>query len=124
MYLTSDLIQALEKRYGAPELATAGTGFSRPEFELLERCLRKRRAHDVTLFIRAADGRFALIRKPSYPSELFRPPSGGVEPGESFEDGARREAWEETGLDIRLDRYLLRVAARFSFEGRTVIWTT
>ena len=29
-------------------------------------------------------------------------PAGYLEPGESFEDGARREAREETGLEVRL----------------------
>jgi len=40
-------------------------------------------------------------------------PSGGVEPGESFEEGARREALEETGLAVCLERYLIRVEATF-----------
>ena len=32
----------------------------------------------------------------------WNPPGGKVEAGESFEDAAVREAWEETGCDVRL----------------------
>jgi len=31
--------------------------------------------------------------------EIWVPPGGGLNPGESFEDAARREVWEETGLE-------------------------
>ena len=35
------------------------------------------------------------------PDEFFWfPPGGGVEEGESYEEGARRELWEETGLRV------------------------
>src|SRR5688500_6266436 len=84
MYLTEDMLHALAERYGSPALARAEAEFEAREFDLLEYCARNGRAHDVTLFIRGADGRFAVIRKPSYPPGLFRPPSGGVEPGECF----------------------------------------
>ncbi|HTE20713.1 MAG TPA: NUDIX hydrolase [Armatimonadota bacterium] len=124
MYLRSDVIRILEGRYGVPETAVANAEFSAREFGLVEHCLRKERAHDVTLFIRNEHGRFAVIRKPSYPEEVYRPPSGGVEPGEPFEAGAAREAMEETGLEIRLERYLLRVDSRFTCEGRSARWTT
>jgi 8-oxo-dGTP pyrophosphatase MutT (NUDIX family) len=124
MYLTLEVIQSLEQRYGTPEEGVAALAFAPGEFGLVEYCLRKNRAHDVTLFIRGENGRFAVIRKPSYPPNVFRPPSGGVEPGEDFEAGAAREAIEETGLEIRLERYLLRVQACFTYDGRTAPWIT
>jgi ADP-ribose pyrophosphatase YjhB (NUDIX family) len=124
MYLTRETLIQLERRYGRPLDATAAAQFNAREFGLLEYCGRKQRAHDVTLLIRGDDGRFALIRKPSYPPEVFRPPSGGVEPGEDFEAGAAREALEETGLTVELERYLLRVDAAFTCEDSTAPWTT
>jgi ADP-ribose pyrophosphatase YjhB (NUDIX family) len=124
MYLTPETILTLEQRYGAPEVASAAAVFTPREFGLLQYCRRTDRAHDVTLFIRDAAGRFALIRKPSYPPDVFRPPSGGIEPGETFEAGAAREAREETGLEIRLERYLLRVLAEFTCSGAPAPWTT
>jgi ADP-ribose pyrophosphatase YjhB (NUDIX family) len=124
MYLTSQTLRDLEQRYGSPLTGRAEAPFGAREFALLEYCARKQRAHDVTLLIRDSAGRFAVIRKPSYPAEVFRPPSGGVEPGEAFEAGALREAVEETGLSVRLERYLVRVEARFTHGDAVAPWTT
>lgn len=124
MYLLGAVEHALEARFGAPVRAAVAAEFVPREFDLLQRCLRRGRAHDVTLLIPEPGGRLALIRKPSYPPGLFRPPSGGVEAGEAFEAGAWREAREETGLEVRLERFLLRVEARFTCAGREASWTT
>jgi 8-oxo-dGTP pyrophosphatase MutT (NUDIX family) len=124
MYLSGELIRQAEERLGTPLLGEAEAEFSAREFALLDRCAAKGRAHDITLFIFNSAGELALIRKPTYPPGVFRPPSGGAERGESFAQGAIREALEETGLDIRLERYLLRVSARFTCDDRTVTWTT
>lgn len=86
------------------------------EFDFLKRSQKHGRAHDVTLVIFRGP-EIAVIAKPHYPPGLYRPPSGGVNPGESFEAGALREAREETGLDIALVRYLAR--ARKSAGPRT-----
>jgi len=124
MYLNQETLRELEQRYGTPGVGSAEAPFEPPAFALLERCARKQRAHDVTLLIRDEVGCFVVIRKPSYPTDVFRPPSGGVELGESFEAGALREAIEETGLRVRLERYLLRVEARFSCGEAVAPWTT
>jgi len=127
MYLIPSLLTELEHHYGRPMLATAQAEFLSREFALLEYCRRKERAHDLTLLIEGRaerEGQFALIRKPSYPPGVFRPPSGGVEPGEAIEEGAAREAREETGLEVQLERYLLRVEARFTCAGAMAPWTS
>jgi 8-oxo-dGTP pyrophosphatase MutT (NUDIX family) len=82
------------------------------------------RLHDVTLFIRNPRGQYALIQKHGYPAGGWRAPGGGVHPGEPFADGALREALEETGLEARLVRYLLRVYVTFTCGGLVQPWTT
>lgn len=115
MYITAETIGEIEKKYG--------------------------RAHDVTLFIfdqddhsapgnqsargnQDDDARVVVIRKPMYPPGAYRAPSGGVSPGELFEQGALREAYEETGLVVSLDKYIIRACVCFSSGGRSIDWTS
>jgi 8-oxo-dGTP diphosphatase len=51
-----------------------------------------------------ADGRVVLVHRPRYDDWTL--PKGKLDPGESFEDAALREVWEETGLRGRLVREL------------------
>ncbi|MFQ6090103.1 MAG: NUDIX domain-containing protein, partial [Candidatus Bipolaricaulia bacterium] len=81
------------------------------------------RAHDVTLFI-FIEGRIVAIRKPFHPPGVYRPPSGGVSPGERISEAAEREALEETGLEVELERYLLRLKPTFVHRGERVRWTS
>lgn len=53
--------------------------------------------------VRSADGRFLLVQEQDN-SWYF--PGGRLEPGESFEDAALREAHEEAGIPIQLDGVL------------------
>ena len=46
------------------------------------------------------DGRVAVIHRPRY--DDWSLPKGKLEDGESFEDGALREVFEETGIEGRI----------------------
>ncbi|NIN63810.1 MAG: NUDIX domain-containing protein [Anaerolineae bacterium] len=81
------------------------------------------RSHDITLFIFKNDY-LALIRKPMFDRPIYRAPSGGLEPEESFEEGAKRESLEETGLEIKLENYLLRIHVRFTGGEDYLNWTS
>ena len=82
------------------------------------------RTHDVTLFILDPSRRLALIRKPQFAPDVWRPPGGGVKPGEDFAAGAVREALEETGLRVELRRYLVESRVAFRHGGRELPWRT
>jgi ADP-ribose pyrophosphatase YjhB (NUDIX family) len=82
------------------------------------------RTHDVTLFILDPSKRLALIRKPPFEEGVWRPPGGGIRPGEDFVAGAVREGLEETGLRIELQRYLVAASALFTNGARELEWRT
>jgi len=123
VYLDPEEIQALEGLYGVPREIELEEEFNLDGFYLLRWSMESGRAHDITLFIEK-DGRYAVIQKPSYPRNAFRAPSGGVRRGEPIEAGAKREAWEETGLEVALTRYLLRVRALFVCDGEVERWVS
>jgi 8-oxo-dGTP pyrophosphatase MutT (NUDIX family) len=123
MYISAESIRELEQKYGIPAEVSLCYEMTEREFEQVRRSQKRGRAHDVTLFI-VRDSRIAVIKKPMYPPGAYRAPSGGVAPGESFEDGAVREALEETGLAITLQTYVMRIRVKFTNDVRVIDWTS
>jgi ADP-ribose pyrophosphatase YjhB (NUDIX family) len=122
VHVTEEVLAPVRERYGMP-VALEWTG------EITERehaiaTYNPKRMHDVTLFILDPDERLALIRKPPFAEGVWRPPGGGIKPGEDFAVGAEREGYEETGLRVRLERYLVVTTARFVYEPHDVPWHT
>jgi ADP-ribose pyrophosphatase YjhB (NUDIX family) len=122
MHLTDAVLAPLRTRYGEPAPLVWESEVSAEEFELAGGSPERR--HDVTFFVFDRTGRLALIRKPQYAPGLWRPPGGGVRPGEEFEAGVRREALEELGAEIELERFLVSSEARFRSGGGVIDWRT
>jgi 8-oxo-dGTP diphosphatase len=115
-------LEPLRERFGTPvELPWAGE-ITDAEWSIATH--NPVRTHDVTLFILDPSRRLALIRKPQFAEDVWRPPGGGIKPGEDFVAGAVREALEETGLRVELTRYLVASRAEFRNGGRILSWRT
>lgn len=126
MYTDRDDIDATERELGSPAEAEMIFDISQSEYDMVRSSMHSGRAHDVTMFIRALHdpGDLALIRKPFFPSGVYRAPSGAANRGESLRDGAIRESREETGLDVTLQRYVARISARFTCGDDHIDWTS
>ena len=127
MHLTEEILAPIRERYGEPAVLEWEGEISAREFAVAT--YNPNRTHDVTLFIlnrkdSVAGPRLALIRKHPFPPDVWRPPGGGVKQGEDFVDAVLREAFEETGLRVELERYLVVTHAHFVHDGRELDWRT
>ncbi|MDI6873856.1 NUDIX domain-containing protein [Candidatus Solincola sp.] len=115
-YVTHEMIREMERKYGKPRHLHLSFEIRPPEMNMLQGSKKHDRNHDLTLFIFRDRGyrEFAAIAKHMFPEGAYRAPSGAANPGEPLEEAARREAREETGLDISLDRFILHIHARFT----------
>jgi ADP-ribose pyrophosphatase YjhB (NUDIX family) len=121
VHVDEAVLAPIRARYGEPRTLEWEGEISEREHAMAT--YNPGRMHDVTLFILAGD-RLALIRKPHFEEGVWRPPGGGIKPGEPFEEGVLREALEETGLAVVLERYLVAAQARFLHEPFEVPWRT
>lgn len=123
MYVDETMMRGMEEKFGRPEVLRLTQRITPGEMALVRGSQKHGRAHDITLFIFRGE-KLALIRKPIHPPGVFRAPSGGLTPGEPFEEGAKREAREETGLEIEIERYLLRIQVRFICDEENIEWSS
>jgi ADP-ribose pyrophosphatase YjhB (NUDIX family) len=121
VHLTEEILADARRRFGDPLRLDWHGEVSPREYALAT--YNPLRTHDVTLFIRNGD-RLALIRKPHFADGVWRPPGGGIKPGEDIAAGAAREALEETGLRVEVTRYLVDAHACFRCEGAELAWRT
>lgn len=123
MHVNEAVLAPLRASYGEPRVLELELEISAAELDLVEHSTRRGRHHDVTFFVISGE-RVALIRKPHYEPDLWRPPGGGLKPGEGFEAGVRREALEELGVEVELRRYLVRTEALFTCGETAIPWAT
>jgi ADP-ribose pyrophosphatase YjhB (NUDIX family) len=122
VHIDDAVLADVRARYGEPVVLPWQGEISDVEWSIAT--YNPARTHDVTLFILDPSERLALIRKPHFTEGVWRPPGGGVKQDEDFAAGAVREALEETGLRVSLERYLVASDALFTNEGRELRWQT
>ena len=125
-YITEAELIEIESRYGKPVEYQAEFAMPSDEFNFVKTTQKHGRAHDITMFI-VHEGMLLFTAKHFYPPNLYRAPSGAAKPGEGIEAGAKREAREETGVEIELERYLAKIKVRFTNSGSAgeyIDWTS
>jgi len=109
-------IEEAAARFGRPVERSYRLDVGQEDFRHRKR-IRAKRCGEVILAVRRKNGEFLLHTKTFYPPGAYRLPSGGVEPGEDLATAVGREAREETGLDLCIDRFLGILRYRFCWQG-------
>jgi 8-oxo-dGTP pyrophosphatase MutT (NUDIX family) len=79
---------------------------------------RSKRAGEVVLLLRRKGGHYLVHTKGFYPQGVYRLLSGGIKPGEDLVAAVLREAHEETGLRVDVQRFLASAEHCFAWQDR------
>jgi 8-oxo-dGTP pyrophosphatase MutT (NUDIX family) len=103
-------VETLSRRFGAPKRVVSAID------DYFDDPIRKAdRFGEVCMVIRRRNGKVLLSIKTFYPRGAYRLPTGGIHHGEPIYDALLREAHEETGLDLAVQRFL----AHISYPSKT-----
>jgi len=105
-------VKAAMARYGTPLTEHVEIPVSQETLDYW-RQLKDGRVAEVVLLVRRPDGRYLLHTKTFYPEGAYRLMTGGINAGEDLIQAALREAREETGLVVEMERFLGVLAQRF-----------
>ena len=121
--ITDEEMQRLIDQFGEPKKRSFSANFLEFEYQLVRQTRAKGRLHDITCFIRQSNDEYVVIQKHQYAdSGIYRAPSGGAKAGESLEAAAHREMYEETGLEVRLLRFVLDMYLDIVCPTETIPW--
>ena len=107
------------KRYGPPVRRQCVLQVSPAGADWWVRASHKRYG-EVVLFILRPNGNLLLHTKDFYPAGAMRVPSGTVKENEPLLEAALREAHEETGLELAIERFLAAVEFEFRFQQSSI----
>ena len=76
------------------------------------------------MLLRRRNGLYLVHTKEFYPRGVYRMLSGRVEPGEDLIAAVKREAREETGLEVRIERFLGILHHQFLWQGQSLLFVS
>lgn len=112
-------IEELARQYGPVERRSYSLEMGRKSFEYWRRALAEKRRGEVVFVVKRPTG-LILHTKDFYPPATYRLPSGGVRWGESVLSALHREAREEMGLEIEVERFLGLLEYEFCCQEETI----
>jgi len=115
--IQDELIQ-LAHTYGNPIVRTVDLGIS-TAFDPLN---KTDRYGEVCMVVRRPDGRLLTMVKTFYPLNAYRLLTGGINFGERVYDALLRETHEETGLEVKISRFLAAIAYDLNHEHETPVF--
>ena len=117
--IATDEVAELSARYGRPEQRSFNVQADDYIVSYRFNKVIDRRA-EVVFAIEDDAGKVWVHTKPSYPSHIFRLPTGGVHWDELVVDGLLREVHEETMLPVEIVRFLGIIEYQFCYEAAMV----
>src|SRR5579859_602192 len=99
---TQSELEQLAQRYGRPLIQDINLHASK----LFDPLSKRDRYGEVCMVIRRKNGRILTMTKTFYPQGAYRLPTGGINHGESIFAALLRETQEETGLEVKVTRFL------------------
>jgi 8-oxo-dGTP pyrophosphatase MutT (NUDIX family) len=103
-----DEVAQLSQRYGQP----LERPVLLPTNKLFDPLNKKDRYGEVCMVVRRKNGLLLTMIKTHYPRGAYRLLTGGINHGEPIFDALLRETTEETGLEVKVNRFLAAVAYR------------
>jgi len=116
-------IEEATVRFGRPEERNYCLTVHRDAFEERHR-KRGKRAAEVIFLVCRPGGKFLLHTKSFYPPGAYRVLTGGIEEGEDLVAAILREAREETGLEVSVERFLGILRYRFCWDDKETDFTS
>ncbi len=115
-----DELSQLAQRFGQPVVHTADLTVG----GLFDPLNAKDRYGEVCMVVRRPNGHLLLMKKIFYPRGGYRLLTGGINFGEAVHDALLRETYEETGLEVSIQRFLAAVAYRIpTLSEKTLFYT-
>jgi 8-oxo-dGTP pyrophosphatase MutT (NUDIX family) len=117
---TQDELTTLAERYGQPLVRTVDLGQT-SQFDPIN---RNDRYGEVCMVVRRRDGRLLTMKKTFYPTGAYRLLTGGINHEEAIFDALLRETNEETGLEVKVQRFLVAAAYLTAATGEQPVFYT
>ncbi len=115
-----DELAHLAQIYGTPLVRTVNLGFD----TLFDPLNATDRYGEVCMVVRRPNGHLLTMMKTFYPRGAYRLLTGGINHGEHVYDALLRETYEETGLQVKVSRFLAALAYCSKSENATPIFYT